>query len=229
MQTLYYSPMRNLVALLMIVGTAASLTAQDKSKAPPPTSPPAHELAVDSHEGMTIGVDPWTQASQYKEKFPKKSPFAAGIVAIHVRFRNDNDNGVRVDLKRIRLVVQVTEDNRQELEALSADDVADTVLLKNNGKDPTARRLPLPLPVGTPKPARDAKWTNLRDACQNAGVPTSVVAAHGTVEGLIYFDLLGEMDLLQTAHLYVPGLTRMNDNEPLSYFDIDLSSNASNY
>ena len=182
---------------------------------------------TDAHEGVTIGVEPWTQASRYKEKFPKKTPFTGGIVAIQVSFRNDNESGIRVDLQRIRLLVQISEDSRQELVPLSAEDVADTVLLKENGKDPTAKRIPVPLPVGKPKPYRDANWTALRDACQNAGVPSSVVAAHSTVEGLLYFDLRGEVDLLQTSRLYVPNLLTMGDNQPLSYFDIDLSHNAS--
>jgi len=183
---------------------------------------------VDSHEGITIGVEPWTQASRYKEKFPKKSPLAAGIVAIHLSIRNDNDQGVKVDLHRIRLIVQISEDSRQELAPRSADDVADAVMLKSNGKDPTARRVPLPIPVGKTKPERDANWTSFRDACQNAAVPSAVVAAHSTVEGLIYFDLRGEVELLQTARLYLPNLLMMGENQPLSYFDIALSHNSAN-
>ena len=187
-----------------------------------------HAAIVDSHEGVTIGIDPWTQASSYKEKFPKKSPLSGGVVAIHVSFRNGNDQGIKVDLQSMRLVVQLSEDNRQELVPLSADDVADTVLLKANGKDPTARRSPLPIPVGKPKSSRDAKWTELRDACQNAAVPSSVLAAHSNLEGLIYFDLRGEVELLDTARLYIPNLATMGDNQPLSYFDIDLGHNSSN-
>jgi hypothetical protein len=224
MQTVYYNLMRNLPAFLLFAAAATSLPAQDGAK----THAPAHASTVDSHEGVAIGIEPWTQASRYKERFPKKSPFNGGVVAIHVSFRNDNDQGVKVDLQRIRLLVQISEDNRQELAPLSPEDVADTVLLKANGKDPTARRVPLPLPVGQAKPARDANWTNLRDACQNAGVPSSVVAAHSTVEGLMYFDFHGEVELLQTARFYVPGLSNMGDNQPLSYFDIDLSHGSSN-
>lgn len=223
MQTVYYTFMRNLVAFLLAVGVAACLGAQGT----PQTSTPVHASIVDSHEGMTIGVEPWTQASRYKAKFPKKSPLTGGIVAIRVTFRNDNDHGVKVNLQRIRLVVQISEDERQELDALSADDVADAVMLKANGKDPTAKRIPIPLPVGRPKPSRDANWTNFRDDCQNAAVPSSVVAAHSTVEGLVYFDLRGEVDLLQTARLYIPDLFNMNDNQPLSYFDIALSHDSS--
>jgi hypothetical protein len=223
MQTVYYSLMRNLLALLLLAAATNCLPAQNGST----PSTPVHATIADAHEGMTIGVEPWTQASRYKQKFPKKTPFTGGIVAIHVSFRNDNEYGIKVDLLRIRLLVQISEDSRQELAPLAAEDVADTVLLKENGKDPTAKRIPVPLPVGKPKPYRDANWTALRDACQNAGVPTSVVAAHSTVEGLLYFDLRGELDLLQTSRLYVPNLMTMGDNQPLSYFDIALSQNAS--
>jgi hypothetical protein len=223
MQTVYYSLMRNLVAFLLATGVAACLLAQSSPQVPAPV----HASIVDSHEGVTIGVEPWTQASRYKAKFPKKSPLAGGIVAIRVTFRNDNDYGVKVNLQRIQLVVQVSEDNRQQLDALSADNVADAVMLKANGKDPTAKRIPIPLPVGKPKPSRDANWTNFRDDCQNAAVPSGVLAAHSSVEGLLYFDLRGEMDLLTSARLYVPDLFNMNDNQPLSYFDVALGHDSS--
>jgi hypothetical protein len=223
--------MRILFAFLLAFGAASSLRAQSSDTTPTPAKTPAlsHAAIQDSHEGLTIVIEPWATASRYKEKFPKKSPFSKGIVAIHVRFRNDNDHGLKVNLQSIRLLVQLDEDNRQELVPLSADDVADTVMLKNNGKDPTTKRnpLPLPLPGGIPKGSRDANWTELRDACQNAGVPTSVVAAHSTVEGLIYFDLRGEVDLLATAHLYLPNIVTMGDNQPLSYFDIPLGHDSS--
>lgn len=224
MQTAYYSLMPKLFACFLLSCVGSALLGQNTAQAPKQQNP----SIVDSHEGVTIGVDPWTTASRYKEKFPKKSPFSGGIVALHVSFRNDTDKGIRVDLQSIRLLVQIGEDERQQLEPLSPDDVADTVLLKESGKDPTARRLPLPIPVAKPKPTRDTKWTEFRDACQNAAVPSSVIAAHGAVEGLVYFDLRGEVDLLQTARLYVPNLVTMGDNQPISFFDIDLSHNSSN-
>ena len=184
--------------------------------------------AVDSHEGLTIGVDPWTVASRYKEKFPKKSPFSAGIVALRISFRNETGEGIRVDLRRIRLVVQLSEENRQEIQPISPDEVADTLLLKHNGKDPTAKRVPLPVPLGKVPTTRDKNWTDFRDACQDASVPSPVIGAHSTVEGLLYFDVRGEWDLLATSRLYVPGLITMSSKEPLSYFDIDLGHANSN-
>lgn len=222
--------MRVLAASALFAAAVASLSAQDN---PPQTSSKpaasARPAAADSHEGMTIGIDPWTQASQYKEKFPKRSPFSKGIVAIHVSFRNDNDHGVKINLQSVRLLVLVSEDNRQQLLPLSAEDVADTVLLKDNGKDPTSKRNPLPIPIpgSGVKSQRDGNWIALRDACQNAGVPTSIIGAHNTVEGLLYFDLRGEVDLLQSAHLYLPNVVSMGDNQPLSYFDIALGGDSS--
>ena len=224
MQTVYYSVMRTLLACLLLLATAFPLPAQTTGQ-----TPAAQHAAIrDSHEGVTISVDPWTTASRYKEKFPKKSPFAGGVIAIQIRVQNDNDQGIRINPESIRLLVQIDEENRQELQPLAAEDVADDVLLKDNGKDPTSRRNPLPIPVGKPRPSRDANWTAMRDACQNAAIPTKVIGAHSFVEGLIYFNLRGEIDLLHTARLYLPSLTTMGSNQAISYFDIRLGKDAGN-
>jgi hypothetical protein len=131
---------------------------------------------------------------------------------------------VRVNLERIRLTVQLADDNRQEVPSLNSEELADAVL-KPKGKDPTASRGPkLPIPVGGgSKGGRDKHWTELQTEAQNAGVPSSVVAAHSTVQGLLYFDLQDQFDLLQNAHLYVPQLVQMQSGRALTFFDIDLS------
>ena len=224
MRTVYYNLMRNVVALVVLA--AVSLSARAQSPSIPsqdvPKTTPMKAQFTDTHEGMTIGVEPWTQASVYKQKFPKKSPFSGGVVALQMTFKNDSDESIKVDVQSIRLLLLIGEDNRQELSPLTAEDVADTVLLSNNGKDPTQRRNPLPIPVGKPRPSRDKNWVELKDACQNAGVPSSVVAAHSTVVGLVYFDLRSEWDLLQNAKVYLPSLVSMSTRRPLSYFEIDL-------
>jgi hypothetical protein len=216
--------MRNVVALVVLAAVSLSARAQSPSNPSQdaPKTTPMKAQFTDTHEGMTIGVEPWTQAIAYKQKFPKKSPFSAGVVALQMTFKNDSDESIKVDVQSIRLLLLIGEDNRQELSPLTAEDVADTVLLSNNGKDPTQRRNPLPIPVGKPRPSRDKNWVELKDACQNAGVPSSVVAAHSTVVGLVYFDLRSEWDLLQNAKVYLPSLVSMSTRRPLSYFEIDL-------
>src|SRR5208283_2582067 len=185
----------------------------------------AKNVASDSHEGITISVEPWIHASNYKEKFPKKSPFTGGVVGLHLTIKNNGDESVKVDLQRIRLLLILGEENRQELIPLTADDVADTVLLKG-GKDPTQRRNPLPMPVGKPNPTRDKNWTEFRDTCQNAGMPSPVVAAGSAMDGLVYFDMRSEWDLLNSAKLYVPNLMTMSTKTPLSYFEINLGKGS---
>jgi hypothetical protein len=50
-----------------------------------------------------------------------------------------------------------------------------------------------------------------------------VIAPHSTVQGLLYFDLQGQFDLLNGARLYVPDVLVMENNRSLTYFEIDLS------
>ena len=168
MRKVYYNRMRTaalFVPLNVSLLFAAGITwAQHPLKA----------SSVESHEGLTISVLPWTDAGQYKEKFPKKSPYAAGILAVQVTVRNDTDDSVKVNLERVRLLVTLSEDNRQQVEALSSSGVAD-VVLNPGAKDPTATRRKFPLPGRTSSSAHDKKWTEMEKAARDAGMPGSIV------------------------------------------------------
>ena len=150
-------------------------------------------------------------------------------MAIHVSLRNDNNYALKVNYQSIRLLVQLSEDNRQEIASLTPEEVADTVMLKNNGKDPTAKRIPLPIPIPStgPKSARDSNWTALRDACQNAGMSDDRWWLRHLGGPAPFFDLRGEVDLLQNSHLYLPNIVSHREITRLSYFDIALGHGAS--
>jgi hypothetical protein len=180
--------------------------------------------SLETHEGLTISAQPWTDAALYKEKFPKKSPFAAGIVAMQVVFRNDSNESMKVSLDRIRLSFQIDQDNRQEVQALTPAQVADQVL-KPGGKDPAKSRARIPLPVSIPH-NNDKHWTELEQEAEVAGIPANVIAPHSSVQGLLYFDLEGQFDLLNEARLYVPDILVMENNRSLTYFEIDLSKST---
>ena len=178
--------------------------------------------ALDSHEGMTIAAEPWTNVDQYKQAFPKKNPYSSGVLAIRVMFRNETGDSIRVNLSRIRLSVEIDEGNRQDLPSLTSEEVAD-VVFRSKTKDPSRRtRLPLPLPSST-KVGHDKNWTELARQAEEAGFRAGVVAPHSTSEGLLYFDLQGQYDLLSNARLYVPELIALEKNRGLLFFDIDLS------
>ena len=216
----YYNPMRNLAIIVpFLAATIFSDRAPARQAAPASTLKAA---ALESHEGVTITAQPWIDSANYKAKFPKKSPFAAGIVAIDTTIRNDSDESMKVDLEQIRLNVLVSEDNRQALHSLSADDVAD-LATQSKTKDPTqTRRSPIPIPKG-PKTGRDKHWMEMQQAAAEAAVGSSIVAPHRSVQGLLYFDLQGQLDLINTAHLYIPDVRALEKNHPLVYFEIDLS------
>jgi hypothetical protein len=217
----YYNLMRNLATVLVLLAGAiltGSLAAGHQQTS-------LKTASLESHEGLTITAQPWTDAAVYKPKFPKKSPFAAGIVAIQVAFRNDSDESVKINIERIRLNVSLSEEDRQGLQALNPEGVAE-VVMNPKAKDPS-RKVHIPLPVGGSSSPKDKHWLEIEKAARDAGVPGSVVAPHKTMEGLLYFDLQGQLDLLGSAHLYFPDVTALEKNRPLLYFDIDLSRSAS--
>jgi hypothetical protein len=216
MKKVYYNPVRKLALLLSFL--AASLLTAGESRTQ--QSNTLKTSALESHEGMTITARPWTDPALYKEKFHKKSPLAAGIVAVQVAFRNDSDDSMKINLERIRLNIIISEEDHQALDALSSQQAADAIMSPKI-KDVTRRRLPIPL--GGPKGGRDKKWTEVEGELREAGVHASVVAPHGTVGGLLYFDLQNQFDLLNTAHLYVPDVVALEKNRGLLYFEIDLS------
>jgi len=211
--------MRKLTIFLLLL--AISLMAATHGASQKPAS--IKTASLESHEGVTITARPWTDPTLYKEKFPKKSPYAVGIIAVQVAFRNDSDDSMKINLERIRLNVTLSEENQQALQPLSSEEAAD--LITNPGaKNVTIRRIPIPL--GGPKLGHDKKWTEVEKTIRDAGVQASVVAPHGTVQGLLYFDMRGQFDLLSTAHLYVPEVVAIEKNRGLMYFEIDLSRPA---
>jgi hypothetical protein len=186
-----------------------------------PHSLPAHDL----HQGLLVAADPYTSSTRYKDKFGKRTPYDAGVLSLDVYFRNDGDGPIRVNLSTVRLLMGEPGGQRQKLEPLSPEDVADVVLLKP-GKEPSARRLPLPLPGGGARPPRDKNWQALASVLRASAMTSEIVAPHSTSHGLFYFDVNHQFDWLSNARLEVPDLSFMFDNKALFFFEIDLAPAA---
>src|SRR5262249_39825342 len=148
---------------------------------------------------------------QYKEKFYKKSLYAVGIVALQVTFRNDSDDSLKVSLERIRLILTLFEDNRQVLNPLNAEQAAD-VIMKPGAKNVIRSRFLL---IGGPKVGCDKKWTEVEEELREVGVRASIVAPHSSVQGLLYFDVQSQFDLLSSARLYIPEIVVFEKNRNL--------------
>src|SRR5579863_10772460 len=110
-----------IIAIVMLFPLSAS------SQSAPPD--PMSLRTRDAHQDLTIVADPYLRAARYsKEVFGKDSFYNAGIVAIDVYFRNDNDVPIRVNPGTIQLVISQPGQDRQRLGALSPEDVADRTL-----------------------------------------------------------------------------------------------------
>jgi hypothetical protein len=228
MQKVYYNRMKNahlpwlvLFIPFMLVAFFPCTPAEPQQSSP---SQPIKTSSLDSHDGLTIAADPWLSAERYKSTFPKKSPYDAGVLAIKMTFRNDSDESIRIGIERIRLNLTFDESNRQDLPALTSELLADAVL-RPRPKGPSKPRLPIPLPSSSG--GRDKHWQEYQKLAEDAGLHASVIAPHTSIEGLLYFDLQGQFDLLSSARLYIPDLISLEQNRALMYFDIDLSHPAS--
>jgi hypothetical protein len=123
------------------------------------------------------------------------------------------------------LNLTLSEEDRQALYPLSPEEAADAIM-NPGARDPTKVRKKFPFPAGAPKVGHDKHWTEVEKSMEDAGVQASVVAPHSAVQGLLYFDLRSQFDLLNSAHLYVPEIVALEKNRNLLYFDIDLSRSA---
>src|SRR5258708_4744967 len=134
MRKVYYNPMRKLTLILPLF--ALSLMTCARGSAQQPSS--LKTTSLESHEGMTITARPWTDPALYKEKFPKKSPFAAGIIAVQVVFRNDSDDSMKINLERIRLNLTLSEEDHQALYPPTSEEAA-AVITRPATKNLTAK------------------------------------------------------------------------------------------
>jgi hypothetical protein len=225
MQKVYYTRMKIASSSVILVALFFVLLAlpprPDASAEQQSASKPISTASLDSHEGLTIAAEPWLSADRYKQAFPKKSPYSAGVLAIKLTLRNDSAESIKIGIERIRLNLTLEDNNRQELPALSSEQLADAVL-HPRPKGPSKSRFPLPLPSSA-SGGRDKNWEQYQKLAEDNGLHDSVVAPHSTTEGLLYFDLQNQFELLANARLYIPDLLALESNQALMYFDIDLS------
>ncbi len=183
-----------------------------------PASLPAH----DSHQAVLVAADPYVPAARYKEKFGKHTPYEAGILALEIYVRNDNDKPIRVNLNTVSLLFAQPGQSRQKLAALSPEEVANRVLSKNS-KDPRPQRLPLPLPGGVPRTGRGKDWDEFAATLRADALSSDVLPPNATVHGFFYFDIDHHYDWLSNARFEFPDLAFMLDNKALFFFEVDLA------
>jgi hypothetical protein len=174
----------------------------------------------DQHQELLVVADPYLSADRYKGPFGKKSPYEAGIVAINVYFRNDNDSPIRLNRETIRLVVSQPGTERQRLAPLSPADVADRALLHADLNQPVPRR-PLPIPSSGSKSGRSKAWNEMVNSLGSV-VLADVIPPHTTTHGFLFFDVNHNFDAIRHSRVYIPDLSFTKDHSALFFFEIDL-------
>jgi hypothetical protein len=182
----------------------------------------------DTHQNLTIAVDPYVSADRYsKALFGKTSPYEAGIVAINVYFRNDNDSPIRLNLDTILLMISVPRQDHEKLQPLTPEEVADRALLKARA-NPHATRRPFPFPGSASGSGKGKTWEEMNSAITSLTLSTEVLPPHATTHGFLFFDVNHQFDAMRYTSLYVPDLIFMTDKKALLFFEIDLHAVPSN-
>jgi len=178
--------------------------------------------ARESHSGLLIAVDAYHDAARSKERFGKKHPQAAGILAVEVIFRNDTNRAIWIGLDRIRLILEAPGASRQRLEPMHRAEVVDRLLGKGP-PDPTLPRRPLPRrrPSGP-----DKQWAETEVLISSLELNFDALPPQSTMRGFLFFDLNKRFDRLAHARLYIPELKFIHTGEELMFFEIDLARAA---
>jgi len=176
---------------------------------------PSTLIARDSHQGILIACDPYENPERAKKEMGKENPLKAGILPVDVYVRNSNPWPVAIRLSEVRLELVTPGSGRQQLDSLSAGDVA-MAILHPQPNPQSRRRLPIPFP----NLGHNGKWQKLRDNLQSLAFPDAVVAPNATVHGFFYFNLDGDYSVIPYARLYVPDLKFLGNTQAIMFFDV---------
>jgi hypothetical protein len=178
-------------------------------------------LQHDTHDGLTIQADPYTSSSRSKEKFGKADPYAVGILPVEVTLRNESNSVIRVDINTIQLEVRLRSGGRQDLDWLSAEDVAALIAHPAGAGAPSRPRI-----AGLPIPSGDKKADKLAEILKPLTLNADTIPPMGAVHGFVYFNVSHQMALTDNAVLYIPDAVILPSKKALMFFEVPLGPPA---
>ncbi len=205
-----------LTATFLVLCTAAFGQSAASSPDAKPAAPAP--LPHDQHSGLTVSVDPYTEAARTKDKFGKADPHDVGVLPIEVFLRNDSDQPIRVNLETVQLEVTLKNGVRQEVDWLRAEEVAQLIAHPTGAANPQQKRIPLPLPMKI----GDKKVEKLAEVLRPLSLDADVIPPKATIHGFLYFDVSHEFSIASRSSLYMPDVSIAPGNEPLVYFEVPL-------
>jgi hypothetical protein len=204
-----------LASFLVLCASAFGQSASSPPDPKPAAKAPA-PLPSDQHSGLTVSVDPYTEAARTKDKFGKANPHDVGILPVEVFLRNDSDQPMRVNLETVQLEVTLKNGVRQEVDWLRAEEVAKLIAHPTGSADPHQKRLPLPMKIG------DKNVEKLANVLRPLTLDADVIPPKGAIHGFLYFDVSHEFAIVKRSSLYVPDVSIAPSNEPLVFFEVPL-------
>jgi hypothetical protein len=206
----------HLSALLLLLLAAAlpspNLAANNK-KAPPP-KPAAEYIAFDAHptEHVTIAADPCTLPADCS--FFRLPYLQHGFLPVRVVVTNDSDRALSLDDARIQFISA----NNDVIPAATDDDLNRRLF---SMKSVRGSHIPLPPPlppITVHHPPVDKK---ILDDDTDFGFPGTVVNAHSTLSGYLFYDIRPLDDpALKNAELYVKMVHTLDAKQNLFSFSI---------
>jgi hypothetical protein len=207
-----------LFAATFLVCTAASgQTGTPADNSPAPAAGTEQFLSHDRHEGLNISADPYIDVERAKKKFGKANPVPAGILPVELFLRNETSQPIRIDLSTIQLEVRLSDSKHQNVDSLSAVEVANTMVHPEGSRTPSTRRVP---PIGIPSGGNDKKVAGVADILRPLSLDADVVPPMGMIHGFLFFDLNHQMSLVDNASLYVPDVVLVPSNKPMMFFEV---------
>jgi hypothetical protein len=181
-------------------------------------APATSVLPHDTHDGLTIQADPYTDRARCKDKFGKADPFPVGILPIEVTLRNDGPNLIRVDINTIQLQVNLRNGSHQDIDWLAAEDVAALIAHPAGAGAPSRPKI-----AGLPIPSGDKKVDKLSEILKPLTLDADTIAPRASVHGFVYFNVNHDMNLADSAVLYVPDAVILPSKKVLMFFEVSLA------
>jgi hypothetical protein len=184
---------------------------------------PASQPARETHDNFTVAANAVADAARAKEIFGKKHPHAAGLLAVEVFFKNDNDQAVSVDMGRVRLLLAPPGGSRQRLQLVTLED-AISMMANPEPPNPKAPRKPKPFPIPRSGESKSKEWKKVEEVVRPLALEMDIIPPRATVHGFVFFDLDGKFHLAPHASLYIPDLKLVQSGQALMFFEIPLGA-----
>jgi hypothetical protein len=180
------------------------------------STPEVPSLSHDTHDGLTVSVDPYSEAARCKQKFGKADPFPVGILPVEVIIRNETEQPLRIDLDTIQLEVH-PDSGRQDIDNLTVSEVASIVVHPEGSAEPHPRRFPIGIPA-----SNDKKVDKLVELLEPFALNADVVPPMNQIHGFLFFNVNHDVSLVRNASLYVPDVTMVPSKKALIFFEVPL-------